>query len=77
METLNYWLNQWYVVLVLMIWEGTWKGLSMWRAAKNDHKWWFIAIFLVNSIGILPIVYLKFYQPKAPAQPRRLATKAK
>jgi len=26
---------------------------------------WFVAIFILNTAGILPIVYLTFYQKKA------------
>jgi len=59
-------LNQWYVVLPLVAWEAGWKGYGLWKAAKNSQKYWFVAMLLVNSLGILPIVYLKFYQPKTP-----------
>jgi len=36
----------------------TWKGIGLWRAGKNDHLLWFIAILVFNTIGILPIIYL-------------------
>lgn len=55
--------NQWLVLLVV-IWELVWKGLGLWKAAKNNQRYWFVAIFLLNTIGILPIVYLKFFQKK-------------
>jgi len=50
----------WWVWLFL-IWELVWKGLALWRAARNEHKWWFVAIMVVNSVGILPIVYLVWF----------------
>ncbi|MEK9201680.1 MAG: DUF5652 family protein [Patescibacteria group bacterium] len=34
------------------------KGFALWRAAQLSHKGWFIAILLVNSLGILETVYL-------------------
>jgi len=34
------------------------RGLSLWRSAKKEQKIWFIALLIVNSLGILPIVYL-------------------
>lgn len=42
----------------LLIWSIAWKGLALWRASKNDQKNWFIAILVVNTLGILEIVYL-------------------
>lgn len=49
---------------LLAVWEIIWKGLGMWQAVKNNHRKWFIAMLVINSIGILPIVYLKFFQKK-------------
>ena len=34
------------------------KGWSMWRAARMEKKYWFIALLIVNSVGILPAVFL-------------------
>lgn len=63
------WMNQWYIVLPLIAWEAGWKGYGMWKAARNSQKYWFVAMLLVNSLGLLPIVYLKFFQPKAQVTP--------
>lgn len=40
------------------VWELTFKMLAMWRAARNNDLGWFIALGVVNSIGILSIFYL-------------------
>ena len=69
-------LNQWYVVLPLVAWEAGWKGYGLWKAAKNSQKYWFVAMLLVNSLGILPIVYLKFFQPKSVVAPVPLTPKS-
>ncbi len=53
------------VMLPIIIWEAAWKGIGMWRAARNNHLWWFIAIFVLNTLGILPIIYIYFFQKKA------------
>lgn len=42
----------------LLAWSIAWKGLALWRASKNDQKNWFIAILVINTLGILEIVYL-------------------
>ena len=43
---------------VFLIWSIAWKGLALWNAAKNSQKNWFIAILIVNTVGILEIIYL-------------------
>ena len=34
------------------------KGFGLWHAAKRGQKTWFIAILVVNSLAILPLIYL-------------------
>lgn len=59
--------NQWIFWLILL-WVLPWKGVALWRAGKNSHKKWFIAILIVNTLAILEIVYLFYFskekQPK-------------
>ena len=45
-------------VLLAVLWNLVCKGLALWRAAKRGDTWWFIAILLVNTLGILEIMYL-------------------
>ena len=40
------------------MWDLAWKGLALWRAARRNEPWWFVALLLINSVGILPIAYL-------------------
>ncbi len=46
------------VLIVLIAWTILWKGLALWRAAKRDEKTWFVVLLIVNTLGILEIVYL-------------------
>jgi hypothetical protein len=46
------------VLIVVCIWEAVWKLVAMWKAGRNNHLAWFICIALINTIGILPIVYI-------------------
>lgn len=56
---------EWLVWMIpLMIWDVVWKGIALWHAARNGQKYWFVALMLINSVGIVPIVYLKFFQKK-------------
>jgi len=52
------------VIIVLGIWSLIWKGFALWKAGRNNQLKWFIAILILNTVGILPIIYLKFYQKK-------------
>ena len=45
-------------LLVLMLWTLYWKARGMWRAAHQESKVWFIIFLLINTLGILEIVYL-------------------
>jgi hypothetical protein len=45
-------------ICLLVMWELVWKGIALWRAAKNHHKVWFVFILILNTVGVLPIVYL-------------------
>jgi len=63
--SLNYFLRaNSYIFIILGIWEAVWKGLALWKASQNRQRNWFIAILVINTIGILPIIYLKFFQKK-------------
>jgi methionyl-tRNA synthetase len=49
----------WIVILVIAaVWETVWKGIALWRAAHRNEMGWFIAVWIINSVGILPIYYL-------------------
>ncbi len=54
------------VLIIVMLWELIWKGFALWRSAKNGQKYWFIAVLIINSVGILPIIYLAFFSGRKP-----------
>lgn len=45
-------------LLVLAVWELAWKGIALWRAARNEHTVWFVLMLVLNTAGILPIIYV-------------------
>ncbi len=45
-------------LIALIAWSLVWKGLALWRAAHRGEKVWFIAFLLLNTVGILEIIYL-------------------
>lgn len=40
------------------------KGIALWHAGKNQQLVWFIVLLIINSIGILPLIYLLFVDKK-------------
>lgn len=52
------------LVLLLVVWDLVWKGFALWRAGRNNQQGWFIVLLLINSVGVLPIVYLLTHRPK-------------
>lgn len=56
--------NNKYLNIILIVWSLIIKGITLWKCSKNNQKYWFITIFLVNTLGILEIIYLKFFQKK-------------
>ena len=47
-----------WLILLLMAWTLPWKGVALWRAASNRNRWWFMALFLLNTLAILEIIYI-------------------
>mgnify|MGYP001612075861 CR=1 FL=1 len=46
---------------LLMLWSFLWKGLGLWNSAKNGDMYWFIAILVLNTAGVVEIFYLFVY----------------
>jgi uncharacterized membrane protein len=45
---------------LILIWTIFWKGSALWIAAKKGDFKWFLAILILNTFGILEIIYLLF-----------------
>ncbi len=44
--------------ILLLAWSLIWKGLALWHSSRRGEPWWFVIILVVNTAGILEIVYL-------------------
>ncbi len=51
-------------IAIIILWSLVWKGFALWKSAQLGQKYWFMAILLVNSAGILDIIYLFFVAKK-------------
>lgn len=51
------------LLAIAAIWSIVLKGFALWHASRNNQKWWFIALLVINTLGILEIVYLIWFRP--------------
>jgi len=59
----NYAMGGWFhpigpILPLLLIWSIFWKGLALWHAGRRGQPWWFVILLIVNTAGILEIIYL-------------------
>lgn len=47
-----------FVFIILMFWSIAWKGFALWISAREGKKWWFIILLILNTFGILEIIYI-------------------
>jgi methionyl-tRNA synthetase len=46
------------VFIFLTIWTTVIKAFALWHSARNGQPVWFVAILVLNTLGILELVYL-------------------
>lgn len=51
-----------YWILPLVLLDVILKGVALWRAGRQNRMYWFIALLIFNTMGILPLIYLLFFQ---------------
>ena len=44
--------------VIILAWSLAWKGMALYRAARRDDRAWFVVLLIVNTAGILDILYL-------------------
>ena len=55
------------LLTIAVIWELIWKGLALWKSAKRNDKIWFVVLLIVNTLGILDILYLFVFSKREDA----------
>lgn len=50
--------------IAVLVWTVYWKGRALWLAAKRSDVPWFILLLIVNTLGILEIIYIYFIAKK-------------
>ena len=51
------------LLILVMLWTIVIKGFALWHAARGEQKVWFIALLIVNTLGILEVIYLIWFRP--------------
>jgi hypothetical protein len=60
------------LLAIISIWTLVWKGLALWKAGKKNSKIWFVALLIINTLGILEILYIYVFSKM---KPRKLSKK--
>lgn len=51
------------LLAALVSWDTAWKAVAIRRALKNGHRAWVPVLALVNSAGVLPMLFLALTRP--------------
>lgn len=52
-------------IALVVIWDLIWRGIALWYSGRRGQKVWFVVLLLVNSAGLLPILYLLTHRGQA------------
>ena len=53
------------VIAVVVVWSLVWKAIALWKAARNNQMAWYIVMLIVNTAGILEIIYILGFSKKS------------
>jgi hypothetical protein len=54
-----------FIVFLLLVWTFIWKGLALWKAARKGNKIWFVVLLVLNTLGLLEILYLYIFSERS------------
>ncbi|HMP67277.1 MAG TPA: DUF5652 family protein [Candidatus Paceibacterota bacterium] len=46
------------IFISILVWSLIWKGIALWISSKQNAKIWFVALLVINTLGILEILYI-------------------
>jgi hypothetical protein len=50
------------VLFLMLFWTLPWKGVALWKAARHNQKAWYVAMLILQTLGILEIFYVFLFQ---------------
>lgn len=70
-----------WMLSIIFAWSLVWKLLALWKSARNNSVVWFIILAIINTMGILEILYIFVFSKmnccKLKAMPEKRAIKKK
>jgi hypothetical protein len=52
------------IIVLVALWTIPWKGVSLWKAARNNDKTWFVILLILNTLAILEIFYIFIFSKR-------------
>jgi hypothetical protein len=46
------------LIVILSVWSAIWKAIALWKAARRGETAWYIFLLILNTLGILEIIYI-------------------
>ena len=46
------------MIALMITWSLPWKGVALWKSSRLNQKGWFIALLVINTLGLLEILYI-------------------
>jgi predicted permease len=66
-----------YLIIILLVWIIIWKALALWKSARRNQPVWFIVLLVVNTMGILEILYIFLFADLLKVKQAKRTTKKK
>jgi hypothetical protein len=52
------------IIILAALWTIPWKGVALWKAARNGSIIWFVLLLLINTVGILEMTYIFIFSKR-------------
>ena len=65
LATVNSWMP--LIILAAVAWTLPWKGVALWKSARNGQTAWFVVMLIINTLAILEIIYIFAFSKKKQA----------
>lgn len=53
------------IIALVVLWTIPWKGVALWKAARNKDTVWFVLLLLLNTFAVLEILYIFIFAKRA------------
>ena len=66
-----------WLLVVIFLWSFVWKLLALWKSARKNHLAWFIVLGILNTVGILEILYIYVFSETGSKNQKTMTEKGK